>query len=722
MMKVPISCVAFWIFATQIACAEHPSIGRPFNPVDGPPKGFQIVVNEDCGVPGQQPHKVRGRDSVGKIAGLPADSPLLTYNVADNWDRAVVYRFEGISPEANYKLRVALLSAIGMTEQITANRDWLYVAGKGTEPIFSISLRANEPTFLEFDLNPTQLAGGVLELRFANREGWPAVVSMIELWADHPVKLAPPQPPARIPDYASLATSAWKPLGFEGRPFFFLTYDKVSLHKPNALHGRFAYEAELQHVLSPVWNYENFSLAEDGKWAGVAEWGYGIALDGECKPDCYESRRRWFTERLTAARAAGKKFHSFTGHEWLEPYAAMWGADRLTTELGAGSPCVQARIALLRGAARQHGIPFAVQTSPWYGGKIPHYEDGEGEEVSRRGHSAAFQARTWYLAWLSGASYVTPEACQLALFQRLPEQRGTKPAPPVTRAQPTDKRFKLSPLGVKAQQFVRHIEQHPDIGVPFTPFALIVDQYSGFHVTPGAGQVRPWWRLEPTPGDLEIATFLNTIFPRTILYKPGDKFSESRLMVNAPYGETFDILLSDVQPQLLNLYPVAILLGDHALTPTFRATVLAYLKQGGHLILTPRLAGQLGTEIASFRQAGRIAIEEFARNERAVRELMDPLAENYLPLKVQGDIQFTINRTQKGWLIGLIENKGAWREESGAMVLNPATKAIVTLAPKQGTLKSASNWSEESAIPISENAVKIAVPPGDIRVVELYDR
>jgi hypothetical protein len=508
-------------------------------------------------------------------------------------------------------------------------------------------------------------------------------------------------------------------VGFENRPFFFLTYDKVSLHKPNGPHGRFAHEAELQRVLSPVWKYENFSLAEEGRWAGVAEWGYGIALDGECKPDCYESRRRWFTERLTAARAAGRKFHSFTGHEWLEPYAAMWGADRLTTELGAGSPCVQARVALVRGAARQHGIPFAIQTSPWYGGKIPYYEDGEGEEVSRPGHSAAFQARTWYLAWLSGASYVTPEACQLGFFQRLPEQRGTKPAPPVTRSHPEDQRFKLSPLGIKAKEFVRHIEQHPDVGIPFTPFALIVDTFSGFQVTPGAGQVRPWWRLEPTPGDLETALFLNTIFPRTILYKPGDKFSESRLMVNTPYGETFDILLSDVQPRLLNLYPVAILLGDHALTPAFRATVLDYLKQGGHLILTQRLAGQLGTEIAAFRQAGRVTIEEFARNERAVRELMDALSENHLPVKVEGDIQFTINRTQKGWLLGLIENKGAWREESGAMVVNAAKKAVVKLTAKNGSWRSALNWSEGGAIPISENAVEIAVPPGDIRIVEI---
>jgi hypothetical protein len=528
--------------------------------------------------------------------------------------------------------------------------------------------------------------------------------------------------PPPLPPYQDQAAGPWNPVPFENRPFFFLTYDKVSLHKPGSIHGRFAYEAELQRVLTPVWKFEDFSLARDGSWAGVAEWGYGIALDGESKFDCYESRRRWFGKRLEEARRAGKKFHSFTGHEWLEPYAALWGADRLTTELGAGSPCVQARVALVRGAARQRGIPFALQTSPWYGGKIPHYEDGEGEEVSRRGHSAPFQARTWYLAWLGGAAYVTPEACQLALFHRLPEQKDTKPAPPITPDQPLEKRFKLSPLGARAQQFVRVIDAHPERGVPFTPFALILDQYAGFHVNPGPGAVRPWWRLEPTAGDLETATFLNGIFPGTILYKNTDRFSEARLMVNAPYGESFDLLLSDVEPRLLGQYPVAILLGDHALTPQLRATLLTYLSGGGHVVLNQRLAGQLGPDLERFRSAGRVSIEEFARTEHSTHELMRGLAETHLPLRITGDVQYTVNRTATGWIVGLIENKGAWREENGNMILNPQIHPEVTITLKTGTLAAAREWVREQDSPVTKNSTTLSVPGGEVRIVELLTR
>jgi hypothetical protein len=67
----------------------------------------------------------------------------------------------------------------------------------------------------------------------------------------------------------------------------------------------------------------------------------------------------------------------------------------------------------------------------------------------------------------------------------------------------------------------------------------------------------------------------------------------------------------------------------------------------------------------------------------------------------------------------LIENKGAWREESGAMVVNAAKKAVVKLTAKNGNWRSALNWSEGGSLPISENAVEIAVPPGDIRIVEI---
>jgi hypothetical protein len=212
------------------------------------------------------------------------------------------------------------------------------------------------------------------------------------------------------------------------------------------------------------------------------------------------------------------------------------------------------------------------------------------------------------------------------------------------------------------------------------------------------------------------------VFPGSILYKNGDRFSEERLLVNAPYGDSFDLLLSDVQIGLLKNYPVAILLGDHALTTDFRATLLGYLSGGGHLVLSQRLAGQLGTDLQRFRDAGRVSIEEFGRNERFTHELMRVLSETYLPVKIEGDVEYTVNRTSTGWIVGLLENKGAWRQEDGTMVVNPRIHPEVKITLKSGTLNAAKEWVQEQDLPVMGGSVSVPVPGGDVRIVELLIR
>lgn len=695
----------------------HPDvlvIGQMYQPETGNPPGFQLVAREECGRPGAEPHKLRGTDCPGAKEGVGN-----TKNRADNWDRAVVYQFEGLDPAAAYKLRVVIPVGTGWTH-ILANRKFLNQKGKDGKLTQSFPTPADSPKYWEFDLPSSLFNEGKLELRFANREGHYAVVSIIELWADRAVKLAPVDTVLKIPSYEELEKSAWKPMRFEGRRFFFKCYDKVGYHKRNSVCGRFAFEAKLQGVLDPIWEWEDSSMLDDSRATGIAEWGYNTSPDGETKYDCYESRRQYFDRNYYPAKKEGKLFGSFTGHGWLEPYAAEWGADSIVTEFGAGSPCVQARMALGRGASRQFDVVFATQTSPWYGG-ITFYEDGEGDNVPRGGHSSWFQARTWYLTWLGGGAFACPEAAQLSFFQRPPEQKGKSyNLPVIDQKAPEDRRYKLSSTGERAKQFVSVINAHTDIGIPYTPFALILDHYAGFQVLPGAGRVYPWWRLEPTAGDMETALILDTIYPKTVIYKSGDVFNESRLMVNSPYGESFDILLSNINAEKLKLYPVAILLGDHQLTPEFRTTLNSYLKGGGYLVLNQRLANQLGPDIERFRSAGHVLVEEFTRDAKTAKELMDKLTEKYVPMKVEGDIQYTINRTKSGWLVGLIDNKGAWKEEKGPVIFSPAKTRPIKVTPKLGRIKQAEEWVEAKQFQVAKDSgVTVNVPAGDVRIIEL---
>ena len=688
-----------------------------------PPEGCRLVAREECGRPGLQPHKLRGSDRELKADPKAPGTvpPYRTYNTADNWDRAVVYQFEGLDPKARYRLRIGLPPQKGACN-VLANGLFLQVtkAPAPARPELSEGISAKAARLLEVDLPPELVGKGKLELRAANRDGWVANVSVIELWADRAVTALPPLSPPAPADYHKLAQSAWNPVPLEGRRFFFRCYAAIDQHRPRGTYARFAEEAKAQGLLDPIWEWPNFSLADESKQDGVAEWDYHRTVDGTTKFDCYQSRQQYFLQHLIPAKAAGKYFTSFTGHGWLEPYAAEWGADFLITELGAGSPCVQARMALLRGAGRQCGIPFATQTSTWYGGMLTFYEDGEGEDVPRPGHSSWFQARTWYLSWLSGCLYACPEPAQMNFFYRPPTLRG-KPYPAgdaIANDAPADRRFKLAPTGERAREFLAVTHRLPDIGIPYSPIALIMDHYAGFNIAPNNRAIIPWWRLEPTPGDNEIGLFLDEVYPKSIIYGK-DPLSESRMMVNAPYGETFDLLLSTVKPDLLRLYPAAVLLGDHQLEPAFRQCLLDYLKAGGHLVLNQRLAGQLGPDLETFRQAGRVWVEEFTRDPAAARDLLDRLTRLYLPVEVKGDIEYTLNRTPKGWIVGLLENKGAWKEPKGPVVFNAAMSPTVTIRPRHGQLATAREWVSEKDVAVADNTVKVRVPPGSVRIVEL---
>jgi hypothetical protein len=87
---------------------------------------------------------------------------------------------------------------------------------------------------------------------------------------------------------------------------------------------------------------------------------------------------------------------------------------------------------------------------------------------------------------------------------------------------------------------------------------------------------------------------------------------------------------------------------------------------------------------------------------------------------VKGDIQYTINRTPTGWLVGLFDNKGAWKEGDGPVLFSKKPQTV-TLSPKEGVIRSALEWCDRREIPVVDNRVTLDVPPGGVRIVELRD-
>ena len=93
-------------------------------------------------------------------------------------------------------------------------------------------------------------------------------------------------------------------------------------------------------------------------------------------------------------------------------------------------------------------------------------------------------------------------------------------------------------------------------------------------------------------------------------------------------------------------------------------------------------------------------------------------AEFHVPVEVKGDIEYTMNRTPTGWIVGLLDNNGAWKEPTGPVVFKAAGPTI-NIRLRHGQLAAAKEWVTENDATVRDNTVEVQVPPGGVRILEL---
>ncbi|MGA2621604.1 MAG: hypothetical protein ABSF26_28720 [Thermoguttaceae bacterium] len=606
--------------------------------------------------------------------------------------------------------------------------------------------------------------------------------------------------PGRV-SYEKLKDGPWKIQRWDERyPLVFLTYGGQW-----PAQDRIAHECKKQSLLTPTWEDPKFAHPIESR---ATEWGWSM----EWRPsgcttrrECYEKVKKQYLERIRYRQypgtndpliKQGEKFYMLSMQATYLLCGAEWGCDMVGIETGENLGANNILTTFVRGAARQSCKPFYVQPSPWHMGSVPFYLPGDDDTTQHQlteeqikaalgheagaipngGHSSYYLFREWYHAWLAGAAVVCPEGCQSNFFAGN-EKRHQESPPDVT--------IPLSPIGRRAQKFLSLTRRHPDIGVPYTPFALMFDEYCGY--TGFREQVPcPWNGLKPSWSDWEIVLFFEALFPghmelvftpETMLPPRDERYKThvhpERVSVPTPYSEGYDALLSSVPHDVLKSYPVVICLGEHEFLPQTVGKLVDYLRYGGRLCLTYQQAAQLGmkggqdqtTAFQKLRQAGKVdlyglkpseiptdvdssrwtrwgrlvvyepeketedslqarheATKLLPHEERFVKEtgqLLGHLCAEYLPVRVSGNIQYTLNRTRTGWLIGLFNNEGATKTHITPVVIDPSKTQRVTARAKEGNIKSAREWCEEKEVPVRNGEVTVEVPPGEVRIVEL---
>jgi hypothetical protein len=136
------------------------------------PAGFHLVALDDCGNSAQEAHLVEGRDGEIPTFLAPSASPVEKTISAG---AKVVYRYSGLKPSAQYKLRVVYLGD-HPGEGVKLSAAGIELQARFVEPEQRAIKR-------EIDIPSTALQNGVLELKFEAAAQGEIAVSLIELWS-----------------------------------------------------------------------------------------------------------------------------------------------------------------------------------------------------------------------------------------------------------------------------------------------------------------------------------------------------------------------------------------------------------------------------------------------------------------------------------------------------------------------------------------------------------
>ena len=103
----------------------------------------------------------------------------------------------------------------------------------------------------------------------------------------------------------------------------------------------------------------------------------------------------------------------------------------------------------------------------------------------------------------------------------------------------------------------------------------------------------------------------------------------------------------------------------------------------------------------------------------AVARLFAHLTRGLMPVEVDGDVEWMVNRTASGWIVTLLNPAGQAKPQQGITPTDFRQNRRVMIRSR-APLESASDWLfPEEALKMAESQVGLEVPAGGVRIVEL---
>lgn len=255
----------------------------------------------------------------------------------------------------------------------------------------------------------------------------------------------------------------------------------------------------------------------------------------------------------------------------------------ISCESAQALPNNQIYFAFIRGAGKQYGVPWASNVSfynQWGFKSYPTRESVKTGLVSDKKGYFGENSGPWHGASLSLMKRLLyANLFYGAIFHAF---EGGLVWNDNSRGEDA-----LMPIGRLQHDAMRWFEKNGNPGVMQTPVAVVTPFGSGWSFARHFYWFKPymcWGKFPYGYDDFFIHGVLGMLYPN--YQESGFFHDETGFNTPTPYGDIADCLLSDTPLWLLKRYPLVVLAGNFKHSQEFADTLVAYVKGGGHLVMT----------------------------------------------------------------------------------------------------------------------------------------
>lgn len=460
----------------------------------------------------------------------------------------------------------------------------------------------------------------------------------------------------------------------------------------------------------------------------AAEWGYTVLnlhtgqIDGAGRKinNIYLDNMASINDRKTALETIMRSvktqyrvedgitpWYSMNGHHCWHHYAGATGATVLASEIGENIHGYQLHIAMNRGAARQYNKPWVIDFSSWHGASILDYSKTKiWKEYSgaKYGHSINLVERSMLMSYMAGADGVVAEGGGAICFYD-----------DIT----TDDHYKLSPYGKVFQKLYQFSKANSNVGITYTPFAVLLDQFHGMDRQPSGQQA--FGKFGYNQGDMETFNLIETLWPQTFSVEKNG--NEIGAMVNSKYPDAVDFLLQGASLDMLKTYKAVMLSGDIKLTPAQIADLRSYAAEGGVVLASDRHLDQL-----SFNGTGDTAIREekvgkgkiVGFDSSALKDILNEYLKEMLPIEVEGDVEYFVNVADGAFYVTLINNDGVMKSPKTPVQFDSSKRKDIVINYKaKNSIQSVEELWNSRKVQVEGRTIKFRMLPGDCYILKI---